>query len=84
MACPASRINEALWGALNQTVISGHEDGSLRLWDVVSLSTHPAIAHGLPPCTRVQPLPCCLLMPPSFSVLVWSVSLVCRRLARRY
>lgn len=36
MACPASRINEALWGALNQTVISGHEDGSLRLWDVVS------------------------------------------------
>ena len=34
MTCPASRINEALWGALNQTVISGHEDGSLRLWDV--------------------------------------------------
>lgn len=34
MACPASRINEALWGALNQTVISGHEDGSLRIWDV--------------------------------------------------
>lgn len=28
------RINEALWGALNQTVISASEDGSLRLWDV--------------------------------------------------
>jgi translation initiation factor 3 subunit I len=34
MACPGSRINEAVWGALNQTVISAHEDGSLRMWDV--------------------------------------------------
>lgn len=29
-----ARINEALWGSLNQTVISASEDGSLRLWDV--------------------------------------------------
>lgn len=34
MSGQTGRINEALWGALNQTVISGSEDGTVRLWDV--------------------------------------------------
>ena len=34
MSGSTGRINEALWGALNQTVISASEDGSVRLWDV--------------------------------------------------
>ena len=28
------RIMRAVWGPLNQTLISAGEDGSLRLWDV--------------------------------------------------
>lgn len=28
------RINCALWGSLNETVIAGCEDGSIRVWDV--------------------------------------------------
>jgi translation initiation factor 3 subunit I len=27
-------INEALWGSLNQTIISAGDDGTVRLWDV--------------------------------------------------
>jgi len=37
MALPGcGKINEALWGSLNQTVISASEDGSVRIWDVES------------------------------------------------
>lgn len=28
------RISAALWGALDETIITGHEDGEINLWDV--------------------------------------------------
>lgn len=30
---PQGRINRAVWGPLNRTIISGGEDSVLRLWD---------------------------------------------------
>lgn len=33
------RISSILWGALDETIITGHEDGEITLWDVrVSIS----------------------------------------------
>ena len=34
MSGPAGRINRALWGPLNTTILTGGEDGVIRLWDV--------------------------------------------------
>lgn len=28
------RISAILWGALDETIITGHEDGEIKLWDV--------------------------------------------------
>lgn len=28
------RISALLWGALDETIITGHEDGEIKLWDV--------------------------------------------------
>lgn len=28
------RISSILWGALDETIITGHEDGELNIWDV--------------------------------------------------
>lgn len=28
------RISSVLWGALDETIITGHEDGEIKLWDV--------------------------------------------------
>lgn len=33
------RISSILWGALDETIITGHEDGEINIWDVsVSIS----------------------------------------------
>jgi len=36
LLCKESPITVALWGTLNQTIISGHRDGSIRIWDTES------------------------------------------------
>ena len=28
------RISSILWGALDETIITGHEDGEINIWDV--------------------------------------------------
>lgn len=28
------RISAILWGALDETIITGHEDGEINIWDV--------------------------------------------------
>ncbi|MCI31202.1 eukaryotic translation initiation factor 3 subunit I-like, partial [Trifolium medium] len=30
---PQGRINRAIWGTLNETMISGGEDSVIRIWD---------------------------------------------------
>ena len=52
------RIMRAIWGPLNQTLISAGEDGSLRLWDV-EVSQHPSLSNiafvALPPVPVAYP-----------------------------
>ncbi|KAI3723211.1 hypothetical protein L2E82_34644 [Cichorium intybus] len=36
---PQGRINRAVWGALNKTIISAGEDAVVRIWDTENLST---------------------------------------------
>ncbi|XP_012286705.1 eukaryotic translation initiation factor 3 subunit I [Orussus abietinus] len=31
---PGSRVSAILWGALDETIITGHEDGEIIIWDV--------------------------------------------------
>jgi len=45
-----SNILAAQWGAINRTVISGHDDGTLRVWDVMKgkvIKKVQAHAHNL-------------------------------------
>ena len=32
-AMPGSRISSLLWGSLDETIITGHENGDLVIWD---------------------------------------------------
>ena len=41
------RVMRAVWGPLNQTLISAGEDGSLRLWDVEARAKRPARCRRL-------------------------------------
>lgn len=34
IAVNGPRISAILWGALDETIITGHEDGEITLWDV--------------------------------------------------
>lgn len=37
------RISAILWGAMDETIITGHEDGEIKLWDVrvsICISNH--------------------------------------------
>lgn len=37
------RISAILWGAMDETIITGHEDGEIKLWDVrvsIFISNH--------------------------------------------
>lgn len=34
ISVPGPRISAILWGALDETIITGHEDGEITLWDV--------------------------------------------------
>lgn len=36
------RVSAILWGALDETIITGHEDGEITLWDV-RVGPHPSI-----------------------------------------
>lgn len=33
MSINGPRISSVLWGALDETLITGHEDGALNIWD---------------------------------------------------
>ncbi|XP_058834014.1 eukaryotic translation initiation factor 3 subunit I [Topomyia yanbarensis] len=48
-----SKITSMLWGALDETVITGHENGSIRIWDLragkelVSINDHTNVINDM-------------------------------------
>ncbi|XP_058463603.1 eukaryotic translation initiation factor 3 subunit I [Malaya genurostris] len=48
-----SKITSMLWGALDETVITGHENGSMRIWDLragkelVSINDHTNVINDM-------------------------------------
>jgi len=34
MAVPDSKVTSLIWGTLDNTIITGHEDGAITQWDL--------------------------------------------------
>lgn len=34
MAVPDSKVTSLIWGTLDHTIITGHEDGAITQWDL--------------------------------------------------
>lgn len=50
MAVPDSKVTSLIWGTLDHTIITGHEDGAITQWDLRVCSLYVIIVMFIMSC----------------------------------